>query len=97
MRIWSTRCGDPAETETTRRSDRNDSRERVGHGGLVTSSDATDVANVEATISLAPGDTIAGSVTTREGVQRTFFGWLELMDALEEVRTTAGSPATQAP
>jgi hypothetical protein len=61
----------------------------------VTSSDGIDLANVEATISLVPGDTIAGTVTTRDGVRHNFFGWLELMDALEEVRGAAAAP--QAP
>jgi hypothetical protein len=68
---------------------------------VVSSGDTTDHANVEATISLIPGDTIAGSLTTREGVRRAFFGWLELMDALEEVRASAPAaaspPAAQAP
>jgi hypothetical protein len=43
-------------------------------------------ATVEVTVALAARGQISGTVTGASGTERPFFGWLELMDALEDMR-----------
>lgn len=50
-----------------------------------------ETSTLEATIELADEDgPVRGVLRTEDGPPRKFFGWLELMDALEQVRADAG-------
>jgi hypothetical protein len=43
-------------------------------------------------LELLGGDVITGTVAAGDGSGRPFHGWLELMDALEAIRTNQGEP-----
>ena len=51
---------------------------------------------IEATLMLdGTAGPISGTVTAGEREPRSFFGWLELMDALEELRVPEGRRVSQ--
>lgn len=47
---------------------------------------------VEARLQLGDGEVIAGTIATERERARPFHGWLELMDALEEIRAGETCP-----